>query len=245
MRGSLAVAGRVLAGLRGDHVTLGFVVGAPVLIFFLFGEVLDVVPEGRIDTAFMQPVLLGVFLFMLTYVLTGIGFLRERQQGTLERMLATPLPNVSIVLGYLIGFGVLALIQASVMLGSGILFLDVSFDGSVLAFYGVEALAALSALGIGILVSLVARTEFQILQTIPVIISPQIILGGVFVDVDRLPVVFEYIARALPLTYILSAMDHIILGNGEQEDLVLAVVVLSITILLSVAAASFLVRRRS
>jgi ABC-2 type transport system permease protein len=242
--GAATVAGRILLGLRGDRATLAFVVGAPVLILFLFGEVVAVVPPGRFDTAFLQPALMGVFLFILTYVLTGVGFLRERQQGTLERMLVSPLGNASIVAGYLLGFGALAVVQATVLLGAGLLFLDLSFAHAVTAFYAVELLAALTALGIGILFSLVARTEFQVLQGIPVIIAPQIILGGVFVPVERLPLALELVARALPLTYILDAMAYLILDEGSASDLWISVAVLGGYVLATLGAASLLVRRR-
>lgn len=244
LTGAWTVAGRILIGLRGDRVTLAFVVGAPVLILYLFGEVMDVVPPDRFDADFLQPALMGVFLFILTYVLTGIGFLRERQQGTLERMLVSRLPNAAIVGGYLLGFGALAVVQASVLLGAGVWFLDISFAHSVVAFYAIELLSALTALGIGILFSLVAKTEFQILQGIPIIIAPQIILGGVFVPVERLPVVLEWLARALPLTYILDAMAYLILGDGTASDLWIAVAVLGGYVVATLGVAAVLVRRR-
>lgn len=245
MRGTWQVAKRILLGLRGDRATLAFVLGVPVFIFFLMGEVLDSVPPGRFNTDFIDPVMVAVFVFMLTYVLTGIGFLRERQTGTLERVLASPLPRTSLVLGYMLGFGILAMVQASVILGAGVWFLDIGFKHSVLAFYGIELMAAMTALGIGILVSLLARSEFQVLQGIPLVITPQVLLGGVFVGVDRLPIVLEVVARALPLTYILDAMSYLVLDQGSADDLGAAVAVMAAYIVATLGAAALVVRRRA
>lgn len=243
MRGSLAVAGRILLGLRGDKVTLVFVVGAPVLLFFLFGEVLDAVSAFNGD--FLQPALMAVFLFLLTYVLTGVGFLRERQNDTLERLLATRIPRASIVLGYVLGFGALALVQSAVILGAGAWFLDVWFEHAVAAFFAIELLSALTALGFGILISLVARTEFQILQAVPVFIAPQIILGGVFVPVDGLALPLRLLAHAFPLTYIVDAMAYLILDQGSVSDLWRAVAVLAGFTVVTIALATVVVRRRA
>ena len=106
MRGALPVGRRLLAGLRGDRRTLALVVGAPVFIVFLFSEVLSA-PER------VAHVLLGLFVFILTYLLTAIGFLRERTAGTLERVLAAPVSRTGLVLGYVLGFGALAACRRS------------------------------------------------------------------------------------------------------------------------------------
>ena len=117
MRGALPVGRRLLAGLRGDRRTLALVVGAPVFIVFLFSEVLSA-PER------VAHVLLGLFVFILTYLLTAIGFLRERTSGTLERVLAAPVSRTGLVLGYVLGFGALAAVQTLVLVGAVAVFLD-------------------------------------------------------------------------------------------------------------------------
>jgi ABC-2 type transport system permease protein len=240
MRGAFAVAGRVLQGVAGDHPTLGLVVGAPFLIFFLFGQVIDAVPPGGVDTAFLRPVLLSLFLFILTYLITGIGFLRERQQGTLERILTTRATRTGLVAGYFLGFGTLALVQSSALAAAGILFLGVEFPHGFLQFYALELLGALTALGLGIAASILARTELQVIQLVPVVLAPQMILGGVFVPVEALPDWLEPVSRALPLTYLIDGMKHLTL-SGAGGDLVVDVAVLAgFTVLAAVAAVTAL-----
>ncbi len=236
MRGALPVAWRILLTLRGDHRTLGLVVVMPAFIIFLFGEVFPVAEP-------VAPVLLGVFVFVLTYILTAIGFLRERTAGTLERVLVSPISRTGLVVGYVLGFGVLATVQSLVLLGSGILFLGVEFEHGVALFFLVELLGAMTALGLGIVLSLFARNEFQVLQFMPTVIGPQIILGGTFVPVASLPVYLEWPARLMPVTYLVGGMEYVVLGTGEAADLWLAVGALSAFTLLAVVVSWAVVRR--
>ncbi|HET7325088.1 MAG TPA: ABC transporter permease [Halococcus sp.] len=236
MSGTLAVARRLLLALRGDRRTLGLVLAAPVFIIYLFSEVF---PQSQR----VAPILLGVFVFVLTYLLTAIGFLRERTAGTLERVLVAPVSHTGVVLGYVLGFGVLATVQSAVLLGAGVYFLGVEFEHGVALFFLIEILGALTALGLGILLSVFAHNEFQVMQFVPVVIAPQAILGGVFVPIEALPVYLELPARVMPVTYILQGMNYVVLGMGETTDLWLAVGVLCAFTVLSVVVAGAVVGR--
>lgn len=236
MNGTVAVARRLLLGLRGDRRTLGLVVVVPAFLIYLFGEVFP-------DPEPVAPVLLGGFVFFLTYVLTAIGFLRERTDGTLERVLVSPISRTGLVAGYVLGFGALATVQSLVLLAAGIHFLDVSFAHGVARFLLVELLGALTALGIGVLLSLFARSEFQAFQFVPVVITPQIILGGTFVPVEDLAWYLEYPARAMPLTYIIEGMNYVVLDEGTAGDFRAATAVLAAFTAASLAVAAVVVRR--
>lgn len=238
MRGTLPVARRLLLSLRGDRRTLALVLVVPAFIIFLFGEVFA-------DPQPVAPVLLGVFVFILTYLLTSVGFLRERTDGTLERVLVTPVSRSGLVLGYVLGFGALATVQSLVLLGAGVVFLGVEFEHGVALFVLVELLGALTALGLGILLSLFAHNEFQAFQFVPVVIAPQIILGGTFVPVESLPAYLEPVAWAMPVTYLLQGMEYVVLGRGASADLWTAVGALAAFSLLSIAIAGIVVRRAS
>ncbi len=239
MRLALPVARRLLLTLRGDRRTLGLVVGAPAFIIFLFSEVF---PSPGPAQRF-APVLLGVFVFVLTYLLTAIGFLRERQTGTLERIRVSPVRRTELVVGYVLGFGVLATIQSLVLLGSGVFFLDAQFEHGIEFFFLVEILGALSGLGIGIVLSLFAENEFQVLQFMPVVISPQLILGGTFLPVEDLAWYLEYPARAMPVTYLIKAMDYVVLDKGVPGDLWVSLAALGAMTVLSIVAAALVVNR--
>src|SRR5699024_2821402 len=118
-------------------------------------------------------------------------FLRERTAGTFDRILVSPTSRIGVVSGYVLGFGVLATVQSAVLLGSAVYFLDIEFEQGIVLFFAVELLAALTALGLGILLSLFAENEFQALQFMPIIIGPQVILGGTFIEIGKLPDALE------------------------------------------------------
>ena len=238
MKGALPVARRLLLGLRGDRRTLALVLVVPVFVVGLFAEVFP-------DPGSVAHILLGVVVFVLTYLLTAIGFLRERTQGTLERVLVAPVSRGGIVLGYVLGFGVLATVQSLVLLGAGVVLLDVSFAHGVAPFVLLELLGAGTALGIGVVLSLFADNEFQAVQFVPVVITPQVILGGTFLPVEELNWYLEYPARLMPVTYLIEGMEYVVLGRGDPVDLWTAVAALALFTAVSVAAAVAMVRRRT
>lgn len=236
LRGTFTVARRVLLSLRGDRRTLALVVVVPAFIVYLVSEVFE-----RPET--VAHIMLAVFVFFLTYILTAIGFLRERTAGTLERVLAAPVSRSGLVTGYVLGYGLLATVQSIVLLVSGIYFLEVTFEHGVQVFFLLEILGALTALGIGVLVSLFAENEFQAIQFIPLVITPQVILGGTFMPVEELPVYLEYPARVMPVTYLAQGMEYVVLGRGEAADLWIALAALGAFTIASLAVASVVVRR--
>ncbi|MFB6151245.1 MAG: ABC transporter permease [Haloarculaceae archaeon] len=236
LRGTTPVAGRILRGLRGDRRTLALVVVVPAFIVYLFGEVFPR-PEP------VAPALLGVFVFFLTYLLTAVGFLRERTAGTLERVLVTPVSRGGIVMGYVVGYGVLATVQSAVLLGAAVSFLDVEFANGVELFVLVELLGALTALGVGVTLSLFAQNEFQAIQFIPVVITPQIILGGTFMPVEDLSTYLEWPARAMPITYLIDAMEYVVLDRGTAGEFGVAVAALVGFAALALAVAWVVIRR--
>ena len=236
MTGAAVVAGRILRSLRGDRRTLGLVVVVPAFIVYLLSEVFT-------DPQAIAPPVLGAFVFFLTYMLTAIGFLRERQVGTLERVLVSPVPRGGIVVGYVAGYGLLAAVQSLVLLGSAIHFFELEFEHGVWLFFGLELLGALTALGIGIVLSLFARNEFQVIQFIPVVITPQLILGGTVLPVEELPYYLEVPARMMPITYLIDGMDYVVLDQGTSADLWTAVAVLVVFTEASILIADEVVRR--
>jgi ABC-2 type transport system permease protein len=236
MRGAYPVARRLLLSIRGDRRTLGLVVVVPAFIIWLLSEVFT-------RTGPVAPILLGVFVFFLTYLLTAVGFLRERTDGTLDRVLVAPVSRTGLIVGYVAGFGVLATIQSAVMLGAAVVFLEVSFEYGVGLFFLVEILGALSALGLGVLLSLFAETEFQAIQFIPVVISPQIILGGTFLPVEQLPWYLEYPARVMPVTYLIEAMEYVVNGQGTAGDMQFALGALVAFATVAIVVAALVVRR--
>ena len=178
----------------------------------------------------LSPFFIGFFAYFLVFILTGISFLRERIGGTLERLLATPVTKGEIVLGYTLGFGIFATLQVLVLMAFTLMRVDVPAIGPLAAFsiglavptvgspalaFLVAILLAIGAVSLGIFISTFARTEFQILQFIPVVIVPQALLSGIFWRIETLPALLQPIARVMPLTYAADGLREVMIkGSG-------------------------------
>jgi ABC-2 type transport system permease protein len=158
---------------------------------------------------------IGLILFFLVFVVTIVSFLRERSQGTLERLMASPLRRGEIVVGYMLGFTILALVQAVEVLLFSLYVLKVHNQGNVLLIFGFEVLMALSAVNLGIFLSMFARTEFQAVQFIPLVIVPQVLLSGILFPVSTEPKPLQYISDVLPLTYAVSGLRDVMLKGAD------------------------------
>jgi ABC-2 type transport system permease protein len=184
-------------------------------------------------------------VFFLVYVVTSVSFLRERTQGTLERLMASPLRRSELVLGYMIGFSILALAQSAVVMGWSLLVLHIHNAGSPALVFLVVAVTALVAVNLGIMLSSFARTEFQAVQFIPLVIVPQALLAGILLPVSSEPGLLQVISNVLPLTYAGYAIrDVMIRGAGlDYGPLLVALGVIAIVAALLILAAGATVRR--
>jgi len=158
---------------------------------------------------------IGLILFFLVFVVTIVSFLRERSQGTLERLMASPLRRGEIVVGYMLGFTVLALVQAVEVLVFSLYVLRVHNQGNVLLIFMFEILMALSAVNLGIFLSMFARTEFQAVQFIPLVIVPQVLLSGILFPVSTEPQPLQYVSDVLPLTYAVNGLRDVMLKGAD------------------------------
>jgi len=188
---------------------------------------------------------IGLMVFFLVYIVTSVSFLRERSLGTLERLMASPLRRTEIVIGYMAGFTLIALVQAAEVLIFGIWILDLYNVGDVLLIFGIEVLLALAAINLGIFLSTFARSEFQAVQFIPLVIAPQVLLSGVIVPVASEPEWLQVISNALPLTYAVDAMRAVMLEGQTlaSPDVLRDVLVLAGFCVLVIVAASATLRR--
>jgi ABC-2 type transport system permease protein len=189
---------------------------------------------------------IGLVVFFLVFVITAVAFLRERGQGTLERLMASPLRRSEIVLGYMLGFTVLALVQSAEVLAFSLLVLHVHNVGSVALIFLLEALMAIAAVNLGIFLSMFARTEFQAVQFIPLVIVPQVLLGGIIFPISTEPGPLQALSRVLPLTYAVEGLRNIMIKGADLSWSSLQVdvgVVLGFCILVILAGATTLRRR--
>jgi ABC-2 type transport system permease protein len=167
---------------------------------------------------FVAPVFIAFLALFFVFLLTCVSFLRERSQGTMERLLATPANRLEVVLGYMGGLGLFALIQVAVILFFTVWVLKIHTLGSLGLVFVVIALLAVVGVSMGILASAFARSEFQVVQFIPLVIIPQALLSGLFWPVEEMPTYLQPLAYVMPLTYVNRALRDVMLkGWGLAE----------------------------
>jgi ABC-2 type transport system permease protein len=200
----LATTRRVLTQLRHDPRTVALLVAVPSLLMVLLRYVFD-------SAAFfghIAPALLGFFPFLMMFLITSITMLRERTSGTLERLLATPMAKLSLLGGYGLAFSVVAAVQVTlavlVSLGLGL-----SVAGSIAWLLIVALLNALLGLALGLLASAFARSEFQAMQFMPVVVLPQLLLCGLFHPRAEMTTVLRSASDILPLSYAVDALQRV------------------------------------
>tara|TARA_Y100001001_G_C7980091_1_gene299061 strand:- start:29 stop:757 length:729 start_codon:yes stop_codon:yes gene_type:complete len=219
-----AVSGRIIRQIIKDRRSVALIVLAPVLVMTLVGFSLF---DERDILNRIIPALLGVFVLFFTFLLTGVSFLRERSQGTLERLKITPVSRADLLVGYLLGFLLFAMLQSVVILAYTVLVLPVSYQGEIWQVFVVLVLLTIVAVSLGILVSTFAKNEFQVVQFIPLVIVPQIFLTGVVVPVEDMPWLLENVSKVLPLTYAVDMLIGIMLEGQGLLDLGVQIIVLS------------------
>ncbi|HML23317.1 MAG TPA: ABC transporter permease [Aggregatilinea sp.] len=164
---------------------------------------------------YLAPAFIGLFVFMFVFILTSVAFLRERVAGTLERLQATPIRQIEIIVGYMCGFAVFALVQALIILIYTIYGLNVHYMGSLLVVFVVELLLALMAVNLGVFFSTFARNEFQVVQFIPLVVVTQVFLSGALWAVEDMPGWLQPIAWLMPLTYANYALRDVMIKGFD------------------------------
>lgn len=160
------------------------------------------------------PILIGFFVFFFVFLISGVSFLRERTQGTLERLLATPVRRWEIVLGYILGFGIFTIIQAVLIAWFSVHIIHMMMVGSFILVLIITFLTAMVALTMGTALSAFAENELQMIQFIPLIVVPQVFFSGIF-DMSTMASWLQAIGRFMPLYYSADALKQIMIrGKG-------------------------------
>ena len=175
---------------------------------------------GDKNTSFftsMIPVLIGFVVFFFVFLISGMALLKERTSGTLERLLATPVKRSEIVYGYMLSYGLIAIFQTAVVVLAAIWLLDVEVVGNLFNVIIVNVVLALVALAFGVLLSTLAKSEFQMMQFIPLVIMPQLFFSGI-IPLSSMGGWAQTVGKFLPLTYSGDAMSQIILYGRSIGD---------------------------
>lgn len=189
-------------------------------------------------------IMLGIFPFMIMFLVTSIAMLRERTSGTLERLFTTPAGKLDLLFGYGIAFGLAATVQAAVASAAAYWLFDLDTLGSVSLVILIAVANAVLGMALGLFASAFARTEFQAVQLMPVVAAPQILLCGLFVPRDQMAGWLQAISDVLPLSYAVEALLEV--GANADPTGVLwrdLTVVLGVVVLALVLAAVTLRRR--
>jgi ABC-2 type transport system permease protein len=189
--------------------------------------------------------LLGIFPFVVMFLVTSVATLRERTSGTLERLLTMPIGKLDLLVGYALAFGLVAVVQASLVTALAVTALGLDIAGPVWFLLVVAVFDAVLGMALGLFVSAFAATEFQAVQFMPAFVLPQFLLCGLLVAREDMNDVLYAVSSVLPLSYAVDAMNEITTSEevaaGLWGDLFL--VGLAIVLALGVGAATL--RRRT
>jgi ABC-2 type transport system permease protein len=206
LRITLATTARILRQLRHDRRTVAMLIVVPALLLALLYYM-----YGGSGAAFdrIALIMLGIFPFVIMFLVTSIAMLRERTNGTLERLLTTPLGKLDLLFGYGLAFSVAAAVQGAVATGAAYWLLGLDTTGSAALVVLIAVVNAVLGVALGLFCSAFARTEFQAVQFIPVVVVPQILLCGLFVPRGQMSGWLQGVSDALPLTYAVEALVQV------------------------------------
>jgi ABC-2 type transport system permease protein len=237
---TLATTRRVLLQLRHDPRTVVLLVALPAVLMMLLRYVFDS------ERAFsgLAPALLGIFPFTLMFLVTSITTLRERSSGTLERLMTTPMAKLDLLLGYALAFGLVAAVSVVAAVGVSVaLGLDVA--GSFWLLLLVTAIDAVLGVALGLFASAFARTEFQAIQLMPVVVLPQLLLCGLFHPRGEMATVLRWVSDALPVSYAVEALRLVARSSSVGGDYVRDVLVIVAFVLGALVLGAATLRRRT
>jgi len=174
-------------------------------------------PERRSEVQIV-PGLIGVILTLTMSLFTAVAIVRERESGTLEFLINTPVRRSELMIGKIIPYVVIGLLQVTIVLGLGVTLFRVPVRGSLADLYLASALFIAATLAFGLLISTVARSQFQSMQMIMFFFLPNILLSGFMFPFEGMPRAAQIFAEFLPLTHFVRMVRGIILrGAGFAE----------------------------
>jgi ABC-2 type transport system permease protein len=238
---TFATAGRVLAQIRHDPRTVALLLVVPSLLIGLIAWLFADTPVFEL----IGPAILALFPFIIMFLITSISTLRERRSGTLERLLTMPISKFDYILGYTLAFGLLAIAQAAVAVGFAVWVCGLTIEGSIWLLLAIALLDAVLGTTLGLLASAFARTEFQVVQFMPAVIFPQILLGGIFLPRDQLPDVLGQISDWLPLSHAIDALNAVAADSQDAAWIGRELLIIGAFALGSVVVGALTLRRQT
>jgi ABC-2 type transport system permease protein len=174
---------------------------------------------GLVSAYYMIPALIGMILQFLTTILTSTSIVRERERGTIEQLIVTPLRSWELVVGKLTPYVLISFMDTLEILAAGVIFFRVPINGNLLLFLGMAALFLITTLGIGLLISTIANTQQEAMLTTMFTILPSIFLSGFFFPLAAMPNWLQVVSYIIPLRYFLIIARGIVLKGVGIEAL--------------------------
>jgi ABC-2 type transport system permease protein len=240
-RATLSTASRVLRQLRHDKRTVGLLVVVPAVLIALVWAMYDG-DHDRFNQVGLA--LLGLFPFITMFLVTSVSMLRERTTGTLERFMTLPPGKTDLLFGYGLAFSAAALVQSTVATATACGPLGLDTGSPVLAAL-VSVASAVLGVALGLLCSAFARTEFQAVQFMPVVVLPQMLLCGLFVPRDDMAGWLESVSNISPLTYAVKALRELSNHGGATGSMWADLAYVICFAAAALVAASTTLRRRT
>jgi ABC-2 type transport system permease protein len=248
LRLTAATAGRVLRQLRHDRRTIALMLLVPSLLLGLLYLIWKDVPAAPGQPSTFDSVglaMIAIFPFVVMFLVTSIAMLRERTSGTLERLLTTPLSRLDLLLGYGLAFGLAAALQAVLTVAVATTVYDLDVAGSLELVVLIAVVDAVLGVALGLLASAFARSEFQAVQFMPVVVLPQFFLCGLLVPRDQMAGWLRGISDALPLTWAVQALQEVGRSTAATGTMWRDVAIVAGAALLALALAAATLRRRT
>lgn len=197
-----------------------------------------------ISAYFMIPGVIGMILYTITAILTATAIVRERERGTIEQLIVTPIRPGELVIGKILPYTIMALFDTLVVLSIGHWWFGVPIRGSLLLIILLSALFLLTGLGIGLFASTVANTQQEAMLTVFMTLLPSIFLSGFFFPLNAMPQVLQWISHAMPLRYYLSIIRVLLLKGVGIESIQSEVIALAIFGVVIMGSAALRFRKR-
>ncbi|WP_414044613.1 ABC transporter permease [Macrococcus equi] len=192
----------------------------------------------------INPVLIAFFVFFFTFLISGITLLNERTTGTLYKLLSTPIKRYEIVLGYIAGFSLFATLQTILLVLYTVYILQIHVEGSILLFILSNIVLAFVSLGLGLFLSTFAKSEFQMIQFIPLIIVPQILFSGI-IPIENMHKPLQILSYLMPLKYGADNLMRIMIKGQSLEIIPNIIILICIFIILMILNVILLKRYRN
>jgi ABC-2 type transport system permease protein len=197
-----------------------------------------------ITAYFMIPGVIAMILFAITAILTASSVVREREHGTIEQLIVTPIRPWELVVGKILPYVFLGLFDAFEVIALGHLWFGVPLRGSLLLIGMVSALFMLSGLGIGLFVSTIANTQQEALMTVYMMLLPAIFLSGFLFPISNMPIWLQMISYAIPMRYFLNVIRVLMLKGVALESIRSDVIALAIFGIALMSMAAVRIRKR-